>query len=175
MARLRLEPWSRSGPPGSGPRCCGLPHLLVSPRWDPHSKGTPAGREASAVPETARELAGRTLDDTTLAEYLAGRFDAGRSPAVAGSRGGSVRGLRDAGLLAVMSDGLLRVSEGAALEVNDLEAEGAVQYIGGPTVDRVRAWLEAAGLTTGPMFQRLDRAGRPRGRLSTVPDHSYGA
>ena len=33
---------------------------------------------------------------------------------------------------------------------------------------RVRAWLEAAGLTGGPLFQRLDRAGRPRGRLSTV-------
>ena len=105
--------------------------------------------------------------------------------AVAGSSGGSVRGLRDAALLAVMSDGLLRVSEAAALKVVDLKAEGAntltirrsktdqegegaAQYIGGPTVARVRAWLEAAGLTGGPLFQRLDRAGRPRGRLSTV-------
>ena len=33
---------------------------------------------------------------------------------------------------------------------------------------RVRAWLSAAGITGGPMFQRLDKAGRPRGRLSTV-------
>ena len=32
---------------------------------------------------------------------------------------------------------------------------------------RVRAWLAAAGITGGPMFQRLDKAGR-RGRLSTV-------
>ena len=105
--------------------------------------------------------------------------------AVAGSSDGSVRGLRDAALLAVMSDGLLRVSEAAALKVADLEAEGAntltirrsktdqegegaVQYIGEPTVARVRAWLSAAGITGGPMFQRLDKAGRPRGRLSTV-------
>ena len=44
----------------------------------------------------------------------------------------------------------------------------AVQYIGGPTVARVRVWLEAAGIAGGPMFQRLDKAGRPRGRLSTV-------
>ena len=97
---------------------------------------------------------------------------------------GAVRGLRDAAFIAVMSDGLLRVSEAAALEVADLEAEGAntltirrsktdqegegaVQYIGGPTVARVRAWLAAAGITGGPMFQRLDKAGR-RGRLSTV-------
>ncbi len=105
--------------------------------------------------------------------------------AVVARRGGSVRGLRDAALLAVMSDGLLRVSEAAALEVADLEAEdantltirrsktdqeaeGAVQYIGEPTVARVRAWLDAAGIAAGPLFQRLDSAGRPRGRLSTV-------
>ena len=67
--------------------------------------------------------------------------------------GGSVRELRDAALLAIMSDGLLRVSEAAALEAADLEAEGAntltirrsktdqegegtVQYMGGPTVAR---------------------------------------
>ena len=43
------------------------------------------------------------------------------------------------------------------------EGAGAVQYIGGPTVARVRAWFSG-----GPMFQRLDKAGRPRGRLSTV-------
>ena len=132
-------------------------------------------------------LAGRPLNDDTLAGYLAARFEAGRSPAVvAASGGGSVRGLRDAALLAVMSDGLLlRVSEAAEIEVADLEAEGAntltirrsktdqegegaVQYIGGPTVDRVRAWLSAAAIADGAMFQRLDRAGRPRGRLSTV-------
>ena len=82
---------------------------------------------------------------------------------MAGNRDGSVRGLRDAALLAVMSDGLLRVSEAAALEVADLEAEdantltirrsktdqeaeGAVQYIGEPTVARVRGWLEVAGI-----------------------------
>ena len=105
--------------------------------------------------------------------------------AVVERRDGSVRGLRDAALLAVLSDGLLRVSEAAALEVADLEAEdantltirrsktdqeaeGAVQYIGEPTVARVRAWLDAAGIAAGPLFQRLDRAGRPRGRLSTV-------
>ena len=105
--------------------------------------------------------------------------------AVVERRDGSVRGLRDAALLAVMSDGLLRVSEAAALEVADLEAEdantltirrsktdqeaeGAVQYIGEPTVARVRAWLDAAGIAAGPLFQGLDRAGRPRGRLSTV-------
>ena len=79
---------------------------------------------------------------------------------------------------------MLRVSEAAALHVADLEAEGGntltvrrsktdqegegvAQYIGGPTVVRVRAWMDAAGIADGPLFQRLDKAGKPRGRLST--------
>ena len=32
---------------------------------------------------------------------------------------------------------------------------------------RVRAWMDAAGIADGPLFQRLDKAGKPRGRLST--------
>ena len=104
--------------------------------------------------------------------------------AVAANGGGSVKGLRDAALLAVMSDAMLRVSEATALDVADLEAEGgntltvrrsktdqesagAAQYIGEPTVARVRAWMAAAGIEDGPLFQRLDKAGQPRGRLST--------
>ena len=87
-------------------------------------------------------------------------------------------------IVAVMSDAMLRVSEAAALHVADLEAEGGntltvrrsktdqegegvAQYIGGPTVVRVRAWMDAAGIADGPLFQRLDKAGKPRGRLST--------
>ena len=142
------------GRPGDGPRACRLQD------W----------------------LDGRSIDDATLAEYLAARFEAGHrtgagrvparrtgpcrgqvagirweqadaTAAVAGSRD-SVRGLRDAALLAVMSDGLLRISEAAALEVEgtniltirrlktNQEVEGAVQYIGEPTVARVRAWIE---------------------------------
>ena len=104
--------------------------------------------------------------------------------AVAANDGRSVKGLRDAAIVAVMSGAMLRVSEAAALRVADLEAEGGntltvrrsktdqegegvAQYIGGPTVVRVRAWMDAAGIADGPLFQRLDTAGKPRGRLST--------
>ena len=72
----------------------------------------------------------------------------------------------------------LRVSEAAALHVVDLEAEGgntltvrrsktdqegegAAQYIGVPTVAWVRAWMDAAGIEDGPLFRRLDKAGKP--------------
>ena len=87
---------------------------------------------AGALRRLDRWLDGRRLDDAALAAYLASLYETGRSPAVAGmaaaavaaNGGGSVKGLRDAALLAVMSDAMLRVSEAAALDVADLEAEG---------------------------------------------------
>ena len=90
--------------------------------------------------------------------------------------------LTDAALLAVASDGLLRVSEVAALDVGDVQAEadgsgrlfvgasktdqegrGAVLYLGAPTVSRVNAWLAAAGHRDGPLFRRVRRGGRVEG------------
>ena len=102
--------------------------------------------------------------------------------AVAANDSGSVAGLRDAALLAVASDGLLRVSEVAALDVGDVQAEadgsgrlfvgesktdqegrGAVLYLGALTVSRVNAWLAAAGHQDGPLFRRVRRGGRVEG------------
>ena len=75
---------------------------------------------------------------------------------------------------AVASDGLLRVSEVAALDVGDVQAEangsgrlfvgesktdqegrGVVLYLGALTVSRVNAWLAAAGHQDGPLFRRV--------------------
>ena len=58
-------------------------------RWDPHSKATPRRANTRRAYEGALRrlrdwLDGRSLDDATLAEYLAARFEAGHSPAVAG-------------------------------------------------------------------------------------------
>lgn len=97
---------------------------------------------------------------------------------------GDLRGLRDAAILAVASDALLRISELKALDVGDVdideqtvlirssktdqEGDGSVQYLGGPTIDRVWAWLEASRLTEGALFRRVLR-GRPVGdRLSVI-------
>ena len=93
-----------------------------------------------------------------------------------------LKGLRDAALLAVMSDGLLRVSEAAALDVSDLnavdrtltirrgktdqEARGAVFHLGRPTLERIRAWLEASGVKGGAIFRRVDKGGRVGDRLT---------
>ena len=96
-------------------------------------------------------------------------------------------GLRDAAILAVMSDALLRVSELVALDCRDVESiedgtgrvtirasktdqtgEGSVQYLRASTVRRVATWLEATGIAEGPLFCRVHRGGhaRPGGRLS---------
>ena len=73
-----------------------------------------------------------------------------------------------------MSDGLLRISEARALTVDDVtfeadgtgrlrirasktdpEGEGAVLFLGAPTVQRIRRWLTAAEVADGPLFRRV--------------------
>ena len=90
----------------------------------------------------------------------------------------SLAGFRDAAILAVASDAMLRVAEIAVLDIEDLaveadgtgrltirnsktdqEGEGAVAFIGVPGVRRLRIWLGAIGATKGPMFRRVRRGG----------------
>ena len=150
---------------------------------DSSPRKTVARRSTEFTPELSRPI--HHIEPKIRALPAMAQKQADTAVAVVERRDGSVRGLRDAALLAVLSDGLLRVSEAAALEVADLEAEdantltirrsktdqeaeGAVQYIGEPTVARVRAWLDAAGIAAGPLFQRLDRAG-PAGGSAPCP------
>ena len=80
--------------------------------------------------------------------------------------------------------GLLRISEASALQVSDVEAtadggavtirasktdqmgDGAVRFLGAPTVAAVQRYLEAAGITDGPLF-KADTQGRPGHRRCT--------
>ena len=187
---------------------------------------------------------GKPLDDATLAAYLFGLFEAGRSPATGGQvvaavnfrykllglpspagpltarvlagyrrdgkergRGqvapvrweqaeaaaavavngqGALHGLRDAALLAVASDALLRVSEAAALDVADIQKEpdgsgtvlirsgktdqegkGRTLYLGHLTMTRIRDWLDKAGISEGALFRRVYKGGKVGGRIST--------
>ncbi len=91
---------------------------------------------------------------------------------------GDLAGLRDAAIVAVASDALLGVSEIEALDVVDInlteqtvlirrsrtnqDDAGVVQFIGEPTVARVRVWLKAAALTEGALFRPLYKSGRLR-------------
>lgn len=144
-----------------------------------HGRPSPVGPAAERVLAGFRRLA---------AERGYGRVDgvrweqADRAAELAESSGG-LAGLRDAAIIAVASDALLRVSEIGALDVQDVnteeqtvlirrsktdqEAAGVVQFIGEPTVARVRAWLEAASLTGGALFRPLHKSGCLRkGRLT---------
>ena len=140
-----------------------------------------AGTHAPTGPATDRVLAGFRREGRTRGHgQVAGiRWEqADAAAAVAANGGGSVAGLRDAAVVALMSDAMLRVSECAALDVQDLateadgsgrlairhsktdqEGEGALQFVGEPTVRRVRAWLEAAGIEAGAMFRAVRRGG----------------
>ena len=141
------------------------------------------GLASPVGPKTDRVLAGLRREGKGRGQVDGMRFsEVDTAAAVAANDGGSVAGLRDAALLAVASDELLRVSEVAALDVGDVQAEadgsgrlfvgasktdqegrGAVLYLGALTVSRVNAWLAAAGHRDGPLFRRVRRGGRVEG------------
>ena len=90
---------------------------------------------------------------------------------------GNMAGLRNAAIVAVASDALLRVSEVAALDVSDVnlaeqtvlirqsktDQEGTVQFPGKPTTERIRAWLLNSGLTEWALFRAVNKVGRVQG------------
>ena len=97
---------------------------------------------------------------------------------------------RNRALLAVSYDAMLRRSELAALQVDDLleemkgaatllvrrsktdgEGQGEIVYLARDTVVLVRAWLSQAGISDGRLFRSVDKGGRPGERLdpSQVP------
>ena len=92
------------------------------------------------------------------------------------------RGWRDAALLSVGSDALLRVSEISALDVDDVEDAavhvrrsktdqlglGAACYVGVPTRVRVANWVRTARLDGGALFRAIDRWGHVGARLSAA-------
>ena len=103
--------------------------------------------------------------------------------------GSFLQGLRDAAILAIANDAMLRAAELAALDVSDFDAkvdssgrlsvrksktdhegQGAVRYLLAPsTVRHVQAWIDAAGLLrSGSLFCPIRRGGHcTKERLST--------
>ncbi|MCY4355266.1 MAG: tyrosine-type recombinase/integrase [Truepera sp.] len=135
-----------------------------------------AGESGPVGPLSERVLAGfrRSATDRGCGQVTGIRHDEARSVARQAAKGGLV-GLRDAALILVASDALLRVSGVAALEASDLdwasstvtvrrsktdqEGKGAVLYLGKPTLKRIRKWLEASKLEGGALFRRARGSG----------------
>ena len=143
------------------------------------------GTEIPVGPATARVLAGfrragRTRGRGQVEGVRWEQADAAADLAV--NEETKLSGLRDAAILAVASDALLRVSELAALTVADIdmteqtitvqrsktdqEGTGAVLFLGKPTIQRVQAWLAAAGIREGALFRALTKGGKVRAGLS---------
>ena len=92
---------------------------------------------------------------------------------------GDLRGLRDAAMVAVASQCLLRVSEVSGLDVTevsfrpdgtararirrsktDQHGRGSVHHVCEDAAAWLRVWIEVAGIRTGPLFRALARGGR---------------
>ena len=143
------------------------------------------GVSSPVGPVTSRALAGirRAGKERGQGQVQGVGFAAAdAAAAVAGGDTEDLPGLRDAAMIAIASDGLLRVSEIAAIQVEDVEpaedgsgrltvrssktdqeGAGQVLYLGESTIRRVNAWTEAAGIASGPLFVRV----RKNGRLGT--------
>ena len=83
----------------------------------------------------------------------------------------TIAGLRDAALIRLMSDCLLRISEAVAVNRGDLhkstlrikssktdqEGRGEVLYVGGPTLKLIDRYCTKADISSGALFRRIRR------------------
>ena len=170
---------------GKSPATCG--QVVAAIKFRAKLQGVPA----PVGPATSRVLAGirRKGRERGRGQVQGVDFAHADAAAAVAASDGSLHGLRDAALIAVMSDGLLRVSELADLRVDDVafgpdgdgrltirrsktdqEGTGTVLFLGPPTAARVKRWMEAAHIQDGPLFRRVRRGGKSVGEaaLSTV-------
>ena len=89
---------------------------------------------------------------------------------------GTIAGLRDSGLIRLMSDCLLRISEAVAINMEDIDnvltihesktgigivsAPDATLYVGDPTREVIKRYGAAGGVTDGALFRRIRRYDR---------------
>ena len=140
---------------------------------------SPVGAAATRVLAGFRRLAhGRGRGKVTGVRWE----QADRAAAMA-EQPGNMAGLRDAAIIAVASDALLRVSEVGALDVSDVnlaeqtvlirhsktdqESKGTVQFLGKPTTKRIQAWLLNSGLAEGALFRAVNWTGGVQGTRLT--------
>lgn len=163
----------------SGAKPSTIGRRLAAIRYAHRAAGHEAPTSAEGVRATLRGIrrslgAARAPKAPATAERIGAMLDA--IPA------DTLRGKRDRAMLALGFAGAFRRSELVALTVEDLtetpdglrvqiarsktDQEGTGQEIAIPAGSRIRpmhavkAWLEAAGITTGPIFRRVSKADR---------------
>ena len=152
-----------------------------------------AGLEDPAGPLTLRTLAGirRSSIGRGRGQVAGIPWEEADRVVDRAMREGTLRGLRDAALIAVGSDALLRVGEMVAIDVRDIdrapdgsavlhirrsktdqEGVGATCYLGRRTLDVLDAWMAMAGIgqdgsnPEDPVFRSVRKGGGVGGRLS---------
>ena len=170
---------------GKSPQTCSQVVAAIKFVFKLHGKPSPVG------PLTQRTLAGirRTGRGRGRGQVQGVNWQQADAAVAFAEKDGSVADTRDAAILAVASDAMLRVSEVAALRFDDLifepggsgtvtirssktdqEGTGAVLYVGPPTVVRIQAWLQRADIREGPVFCRVFREGSRVGDRPLNPD-----
>ena len=150
--------------------------LVAALRFRARLRGCPSPVGAA----TTRVLAGfrRLARGRGRGKVTGVRWEQADRAAAMAEQSGNLAGLRDAAIVAVASDAMLRVSEVAALDVSDVnlagqtvlirrsktdqEGKGTAQFLGKPTTGRIQAWLLNSGLTEGPLFRAVNKSGRVR-------------
>ena len=135
-------------------------------------------RRRFAGKETLRTLSREGRDRGRGQAQGIGWTAAEAAASIASNGGSDVAGLRDSAIIRTASDTLARISEIAALQVSDLEAdteggtvtiragktdqtgEGDTRYVGAPTVHALRRWMDAAAIESGPLFRRIRKGGQ---------------
>jgi site-specific recombinase XerD len=168
----------------SGSRPSTLGRRVAAIRYAHKLAGQPVPTDDERVKATMRGIR-RSLGTAPLKKAPA---TAERIVAMALSTGEDLKGLRDRALLLIGFAGAFRRSELVALDVEDLveeselgfkvtirhsktDQEGAGQTIAivrgivACPVTALKAWLEAASITSGPIFRSVKRGGAVAGRL----------
>ena len=165
---------------GRSAACASLTVAALRFRAKLHGWPSPVGAAATRVLAGFRRLAAeRGRGQVTGVSWE----QADRVAAMA-EQPGNMAGLRDAAIVGVASDALLRVAEIAALDVPDVdlseqmvlirrsktdqEAMGVAQFLGQPTTARIRAWLQISNLTDGALFRAVNKSGRVQGERLTA-------
>ncbi|MXX43624.1 MAG: tyrosine-type recombinase/integrase [Acidimicrobiales bacterium] len=140
-----------------------------------------AGRSDPVGPSCDAVLKAHRRATPPSRQVAAVDWDQADAAAALAASAGDLRGLRNAAIIATMSDAMLRVGEVTALKVGDIDhrrdgaatltirrsktdqyGDGAALYLGIPTTLRIQTWMEAADfagtdMTDGPLFRRILR------------------
>lgn len=140
--------------------------------YQQRGRETPAGAASKgALKEWRRANAGRGRGQAAGV-----RWEWAGLAAELAERDGGVRGARDAALVSVMSDALLRGGEAAALRWADFDLDGTMAavivqqskgaeepsaplYLGRETAARLRSWFAQGRIAGGPAFRQIDKGG----------------